>query len=121
MEPKSYFSLCILKNNNNKSIFKKVPKNPSNLNDYKGICLEINKIIATKEELEEHELKPLIIYLEHPKLKKIEINNKEEWDILYNLNIINECIINNNKLKISYKIINEKEKEKNTNERLLLS
>ena len=38
----------------------------------------------------------------------IEINNKEEWDILYNYNIINECI-NSNKLKLYYDIIEENE------------
>ena len=57
---------------------------------------------------------PLIIFLEHHNHKKIEINNKEEWDILYNFNIINECIINNNKLKIDYKIIDEKDDNNKT-------
>ena len=40
------------------------------------------------------------IILDHPKLKQLRINNKQEWDFLYKNNIINECIEN--------KIINAK-------------
>jgi hypothetical protein len=34
------------------------------------------------------------LILHHPKLKMIQINNKQEWDFLYENNIINECIEN---------------------------
>ena len=120
MEKKDDFALLIKKNiDNNKDKFKKVHKNSSVLKDYKSICLEINKIISKKEQLEEYELKPLKLYLKYQNQNKaiennnneemnIEINNKEEWDILYNYNIINECI-NSNKLKLYYNIIEENE------------
>ena len=114
METNDDFALFIKKNIKKKSIFNKVPKNPSILSDYKAICLEINKIITKKEQLKENNLIPLIIFLEHHNHKKIVINNKEEWDILYNFNIINECIINKNKLKIDYKIIDEKDNNSQT-------
>ena len=114
METNKDFALFIKKNIKKKSIFNKVPKNPSILNDYKEICFEINKIITKKDQLKENDLIPLIIFLEHHNHKKIEINNKEEWDILYNFNIINECIINKNKLKIDYKIIEEKDNNNQT-------
>ena len=52
----------------------------------------------------------MILY--HPKLKKIQINNKQDWDFLIENNIINECIeniiinkeknIRRNILKINY-------------------
>ena len=122
MEKKDDFALLIKKNiDNNKDKFKKVHKNSSVLKDYKSICLEINKIISKKEQLEEYELKPLKLYLKYQNQNQnkaiennnneemnIEINNKEEWDILYNYNIINECI-NSNKLKLYYDIIEENE------------
>ena len=120
MEKNDNFALLIKKNiDNNKDKFKKVHKNSSVLKDYKSICLEINKIISKKEQLEEYELKPLKLYLKYQNKNKaiennnneemnIEINNKEEWDILYNYNIINECI-NSNKLKLYYNIIEENE------------
>ena len=122
MEKKDDFALLIKKNiDNNKDKFKKVHKNSSILKDYKSICLEINKIISKKEQLEEYELKPLKLYLKYQNQNQnkaiennnneemnIEINNKEEWDILYNYNIINECI-NSNKLKLYYDIIEENE------------
>ena len=122
MEKKDDFALLIKKNIDNiKDKFKKVHKNSSVLKDYKSICLEINKIISKKEQLEEYELKPLKLYLKYQNQNQnkaiennnneemnIEINNKEEWDILYNYNIINECI-NSNKLKLYYDIIEENE------------
>ena len=114
METNDDFGLFIKKNIKKKLIFNKVPKNPSILSDYKAICLEINKIITKKDELKENDVIPFIIFLEHHNHKKIEINNKEEWDILYNFNIINECIINKNKLKIDYKIIDEKDNNSKT-------
>ena len=72
----------------------------------------MGEIITKKDQLKENDLMPLIIFLEYHNHKKI--NNKEEWDILYNFNIINECIINNNKLKIDYKIIDEKDDNNKT-------
>ena len=32
------------------------------------------------------------IFLDHPKLNQLKISNKQEWDFLYQNNIINECI-----------------------------
>jgi len=61
------------------------------------------------------------IILDHPKLKQLRINNKQEWDFLYKNNIINECIenkiINAEKniqsyiIKINYVKSNSKQEE----------
>ena len=71
---------------------------------YDIICSEINKIFQMKNELEEKELKPINIHLKHKDLKKIIIYNNDEWNFLYNYNIINECI-SKNKLRLDYEII----------------
>lgn len=81
------------------------------LTSYEEICTEINKINSGKDNLEKNDIKPVEIYLNHKKIeKKIIIYNKEEWNFLYNYNIINECISNSNKLKIDYKIIDASDK-----------
>jgi len=78
----------------------------------------VNKMINKDKEFDK---KPLIIYLKHPKNKEITIYDKDEWNILYNYNIISECV-NKNVIKIDYEEINENKvinnnnlKEKNLN------
>jgi hypothetical protein len=72
-----------------------------------------------KNELEEKELKPINIHLKHKDLKKIIIYNNDEWNFLYNYNIINECI-SKNKLRLDYeitdpnKIIDEEKRQENS-------
>ena len=56
----------------------------------------------------------MIIYLKHPKNKEIAIYDKDGWNILYNYNIINECV-NKNTLKIDYEEIDESKNIKNNN------
>ena len=68
---------------------------------YIDICKVLNKKLQKDNEIDEKDLKPLKIHLKHPEKKEITIYNKEEWNILYNYNIINECV-NNNTLKIDY-------------------
>ena len=86
---------------------------------YDIICSEINKIFQMKNELEENELKPINIHLKHKDLKKIIIYNNDEWNFLYNYNIIHECI-SKNKLRLDYeitdpnKIINEEKRQENS-------
>ena len=86
---------------------------------YDIICSEINKIFQMKNELEEKELKPINIHLKHKDLKKIIIYNNDEWNFLYNYNIINECI-SKNKLRLDYeitdpnKIIDEEKRQENS-------
>ena len=49
-----------------------------------------------------------IILLNHPELKELRINSKQEWDYIYKNNIINECIENviiNSKKNISKSIL----------------
>ena len=86
---------------------------------YDIICSEINKIFQMKNELEENELKPINIHLKHKDLKKIIIYNNDEWNFLYNYNIIHECI-SKNKLRLDYeitdpnKIIDEEKRQENS-------
>ena len=72
------------------------------LTNFDKIYEQINKI----NELQTKKKEQFAIILEHPKIEIITIKNKEEWNFLYNYNIINECI-NKNKLKINHKKIGE--------------
>lgn len=104
--------LFINKNNKQKTIYKKISKKLSILKDYHSICSEIIKVYLNKDKLEEKDLKPLVIHLldhPNPNIGKFIIYDKEDWDFLYNFNLINECISSkSNKLKIDYEIIGEK-------------
>lgn len=95
------------------------------LTSYDEICNEINKAYRNKDQLKKSEIEPVEIHLNHKKMKTIIIYNKEEWNFLYNYNVINECISNTNKLKIDYKIIDSSykvdENEKNENYKKILS
>ena len=61
------------------------------------------------------------IFLDHPKLNQLKISNKQEWDFLYQNNIINECIedrivnaeqnIKTSLIKIHYMNQNSKQEE----------
>ena len=58
------------------------------------------------------------IYLDHPKLNKIIVYNRKDWNFLYNNKIIKECISEHNKIKIDYTInkienIDENKKQQN--------
>ena len=76
----------------------------------KSILKDYNSIIELNQGVNNNN--QVIIILNHPKLNNLQINNKKEWDFLYNNNIINECIeniiinkqknISRNILKINY-------------------
>lgn len=76
----------------------------------KSILKDYNSIIELNQGMNNNN--QVIIILKHPKLNNLQINNKKEWDFLYNNNIINECIeniiinkqknISRNILKINY-------------------
>ena len=76
----------------------------------KSILKDYNSIIELNQGMNNNN--QVIIILNHPKLNNLQINNKKEWDFLYNNNIINECIeniiinkqknISRNILKINY-------------------
>ena len=96
------FTLSIRKQNNKnkeKKQFKsKIIKDYSSLKDYKNIYQEIINInmelkgkdieIHLKNRNNELDLKEYIIY------------DEDDWDLLFNYNIINECFIDGNNLKI---------------------
>ena len=80
---------------------------PLILTDYEKIQAEIIKINQSNNNNE----KNFAIILEYPKKNSLSteiltIKTKEEWNFLYNYNIISECI-NKNKLKINIKKISE--------------
>ena len=58
----------------------------------KSILKDYNSIIELNQGMNNNN--QVIIILNHPKLNNLQINNKKEWDFLYNNNIINECIEN---------------------------
>ena len=100
------------------SAFKSIKIEKSLFNDYNNIYKDLSNFICKQNNLELKDLNPVEIHINHPKLNDIIINNKEEWDLLYECNIINECItVNKNKkiLYIDYKIINNKENNDENN------
>ena len=86
----------------------------SNLNDYE----KINKIIKEalfllrKKEISNDSIVLKVLY--HPKYNEIYFDSKEQWDLLYKYNIIDECI-SNQSLKIDF-IICDKKKYNSINE-----
>ena len=112
--------MLVLKIRKKNETYKRLTIEHSILTSYYDICMQINKLIK-KDIKTEKDLNPLIIYLNHPKNKEIAIYDKDGWNILYNYNIINECV-KKNTLKIDYEEIdknevinNNKLKEENLN------
>ena len=103
----------VLKIKKKNETYKPLTIDHSILTSYNDICIQINKLIK-KDIKYVKDLKPLIIYLKHPKNKEIAIYDKDGWNILYNYNIINECV-NKNTLKIDYEEIDESKDIKNNN------
>ena len=103
----------VLKIRKKNETYKPLTIDHSILTSYNDICIQINKLIK-KDIKYVKDLKPLIIYLKHPKNKEIAIYDKDGWNILYNYNIINECV-NKNTLKIDYEEIDESKDIKNNN------
>ena len=93
---------------NNKGFVKPVYIDKSVLISYDIICTEINKVFQNKNNIEKIDLKPIYIYLKHEHLENITIYNNDEWNFLYNYNIIQECV-SNNRLKLDFAVIKENE------------
>jgi hypothetical protein len=109
-------NLLIKKKGNNKC-WKKILINYSILSDYENICKEVNNTYYDKN-VAKKDFKPMEIYLDHPKLNKIIVYNRKDWNFLYNNKIIKECISEHNKIKIDYTInkienIDENKKQQN--------
>ena len=83
----------------------------SSLKDYKSIYQEIIKI---NKELKEKEIE---IHLKNRnnelELKEYIIYDDNDWNIIFNYNIINECFLEGNNIKLDCKEINKEKKELN--------
>ena len=83
----------------------------SSLKDYKSIYQEIIKI---NKELKEKEIE---IHLKNRnnelELKEYIIYDDNDWNIIFNYNIINECFLDGNNIKLDCKEINKEKKELN--------
>ena len=101
---KNDIKLLIRKKEKN-NLWKKLLINYSFLSDYDNILKEVNNTYYNKN-IGKKDLRNIEIYLDHPKLNKIIVYNKEDWNFLYNNKIIKECISPNKIIKIDYKIIN---------------
>ena len=93
------FSLLI---RNKQNTFQRIKYNLSDLNNYNKICKQINNIC------EQNESQKIVIEFKNKNEADIKVYDKEEWDILYNYNIIDE-FIKGNKLKIHSEKIKKKE------------
>ena len=57
--------------------------------DDNSVLEDYNRISNLRKNNKDHKKN---IILDHPKLNQLKISNKQEWDFLYQNNIINECI-----------------------------
>jgi len=119
---KNYFTLSIRKQNNKeKKQFKtRIIKDISSLKNYKNLYQEIIKINTelTGKDIEIH-LKNRNNELD---LKEYIIYDEDDWNLLFNYNIINECFFDGNNLKIEdCKEIGEKEEEYEENKKKILN
>ena len=71
------------------------------LNNYNEMSQKINEGILDSIKKPNFNGKNPIYLLHHPELKDIFIYNKEQWDLYYKYNLINECI-NNKSLKLEF-------------------
>lgn len=74
----------------------------SNYDKINEIIIDLIKTRYEKEKTIDNHI-PIII-LNHPEIKEIFLNSKEEWSFYYEYNIIDECIINKS-LKIDFLLI----------------
>ena len=106
---KEMIYLKFKENNSNTKIFKKEIEY-SELYEYDKIetiiINSIKNILIKKGSKEEENNIKVIIKINHPKIKEIYIYKKEEWNLYFNYNLINDCI-EKKTLKFDYiKIIN---------------
>ena len=92
-------------NESNKPLIKKSILH-SYLSDYNKISAQVKNAIITLEKgikLEEYKT---ILILNHPILTNVYIYSKEQWQLYYNYNIIDQCI-NNKILKMNFDLVNK--------------
>ena len=103
-----------IKKNNSSSYKKLFYDSLSILTSFDDIYSNIKDAIQISKESQNKKLKDLVIILKHiPTGQNITIKNKEDWNFIYNYNVISECI-KNNSLEINYKEI-----DKSTNKETL--
>ena len=107
---KNYISLKIKKEKKNKVLYVRRKVEHSELKKYDNILDAIYQIVNDKIDNSINIYLEMYLYHKDEKLKKIIIYNKEEWNFLYNYNIIDECISKDNQLKIDYKVYTQEEK-----------
>ena len=107
---KNYISLKIKKEKKNKVLYVRRKVEHSELKKYDNILDAIYQIVNDKIDNSNNIYLEMYLYHKDEKLKKIFIYNKEEWNFLYNYNIIDECISKDNQLKIDYKVYTQEEK-----------
>jgi len=76
----------------------------SNLNDFDKFSNVVKNAIINLERTLEIQNLVIIIILHHPILTDIYIYSKEQWNLYYNYDIIQQCI-NNDKLEIRYGLL----------------
>lgn len=79
----------------------------SNLNNYELIKNIIKEASHNLRKKNISENSNIVMILNHPKFKEIYFDSKEQWDLLYKYNIIDECI-SNKSLKIDFIIYDNK-------------
>ena len=81
------------------------------LSDYNKISVVINNAIKSLENAKELQDYSTLLILNHPILTDIYIYSKEQWQLYYNYNIIEQCI-NNKILKMKYELIKKDDSSK---------
>ena len=94
-------------NESNKPLIKR-SLSQSYLNDFNKIFALTKNAIKTLEKGKKLENYNTILILNHPILTNVYIYSKEQWELYYNYNIIEQCI-NNGVLKMNYNLTNKNE------------
>ena len=94
-------------NESNKPLIKR-SLSQSYLNDFNKIFALTKNAIKTLEKGKKLENYNTILILNHPVLTNVYIYSKEQWELYYNYNIIEQCI-NNKVLKMNYNLTNKNE------------
>ena len=82
----------------------------SDLKNYDIMIQKIRNAILDIRKGKPFEGRFPIIIMNHPKIEEIYIYSKENWDLYFKFNLIEECITNKT-LKMEYFLLNEKNKD----------
>ena len=105
IETKNEMFILKIKRYEKKMPFRRKDINSSILKDYDKIYQEIYDEMINIEGKKAIIGRFLILVIPHPELKDIYIYSKDQWDLYYNYNIIENCK-SNKSLKIEYLLIN---------------